>query len=216
MCFSATASFASAALTAAIGALTLTRVRSPREAPLAATPLLFAVQQGLEGFIWLGLPAASGPAASSGLVLGFLLFAQAFWPTYAPLAAYLVETDRRRRRLIAPFLMLGPAISLYLAWRLLQSHPTASAVGGHIVYATAQPPSTAPPLAYLSVVSLPLLLSSRPTLAAFGALVLAGCVVAWHAYWQAFQSVWCYFAAAGSAMLLAHFQVARRRAQALA
>ena len=45
MCFSASASFVTAGITGAIGIVALTRVKGPREVPLAATPLLFAFQQ---------------------------------------------------------------------------------------------------------------------------------------------------------------------------
>ena len=57
MCFSASASFVTAAITGAIGIVTLTRVNEPRELPFAATPLLFALQQAVEGLLWLNLPA---------------------------------------------------------------------------------------------------------------------------------------------------------------
>lgn len=55
MCYSATASFASAAVIGAVGAATLTQVRRRREIPFAALPLLFAVHQATEGLVWLGL-----------------------------------------------------------------------------------------------------------------------------------------------------------------
>jgi hypothetical protein len=60
MCFSAAASFVTAGVTGAIGAVALTRVNEPRELPLAATPILFALQQSIEGLLWLNLPIAPG------------------------------------------------------------------------------------------------------------------------------------------------------------
>ena len=53
MCFSATASFSAGALLLGIGVLTLRLASRPREWPIAAIPLLFAVQQLSEGVIWL-------------------------------------------------------------------------------------------------------------------------------------------------------------------
>ena len=48
MCFSAQASFVTAAITGAIGIVSLTRVNEPRELPFASIPLLFALQPAVE------------------------------------------------------------------------------------------------------------------------------------------------------------------------
>ena len=59
MCFSATASFSAAAVLLGIGTLTLRSALASRHAyrrrelPFAAIPLLFAIQQLIEGVIWL-------------------------------------------------------------------------------------------------------------------------------------------------------------------
>ena len=56
MCFSATASFAAAALLLGIGTLTLkSALAAHRQAdlPFAAIPMLFALQQLIKGVIWL-------------------------------------------------------------------------------------------------------------------------------------------------------------------
>jgi len=57
MCFSATASFSAGAVLRGIGALTLKAARRPCEWPFAAIPLLFAIQQLIEGMIWLTFSA---------------------------------------------------------------------------------------------------------------------------------------------------------------
>jgi len=51
MCFSATASFSAGAILLGLGTLTLKSARRPRELVLAAIPLLFAIQQLIEGVI---------------------------------------------------------------------------------------------------------------------------------------------------------------------
>ena len=55
MCFSAPASFVAAAVTGAVGVAAMMRVHRREELPLAAMPLFFAVQQAIEGFLWLSL-----------------------------------------------------------------------------------------------------------------------------------------------------------------
>jgi hypothetical protein len=56
MCFSATASFTAGAVLLGVGALTLRSALTSRQRhvlPFAAIPLLFAIQQLIEGVIWL-------------------------------------------------------------------------------------------------------------------------------------------------------------------
>ena len=74
MCFSAPASFVTAGITGAIGIVALTRVGEPRELPLAAPPLLFALQQSIEGLLWLNLPLAPDGSLSTALTLLYLIF----------------------------------------------------------------------------------------------------------------------------------------------
>ena len=44
----------------------------------------------------------------------------------------------------------------------------------------------------------------------FWSPLLTGSLVAYLFYWQAFQSVWCFFAAGGSVVILGHFEHSRR------
>ena len=91
MCFSAQASFVTAAITGGIGIVALTRINEPREGPFAAAPLLFALQQAVEGLLWLNLPSAPDGSFTTVLTFLYLLLAEAFWPFYAPFAIWLIE-----------------------------------------------------------------------------------------------------------------------------
>jgi len=53
MCYSATASFVAGGGLTVVGLMTLRRTTNRAELPLAAIPLLFGVQQLVEGVIWL-------------------------------------------------------------------------------------------------------------------------------------------------------------------
>jgi len=55
------------------------------------------------------------------------------------------------------------------------------------------------------------MLSSWRTVAMPGAIVMAGCITAYILYWEAFASVWCFFAAGASVVILGHFEQSRRR-----
>lgn len=212
VCFSATASFATAALTGTAGVAAVALVRDPRDLPLAAMPLFFAAQQAVEGFLWLGLAQTLPSPATPALTHAFLVFAQVFWPVWAPVAALAIEPSPARRRAILACLALGAAIAAYLAWDIAGREHTAAIVGGHIVYtgnyARAEPIG----LAYLAATALPLLLSSRRAAVLLGVIILIGSAVAYDFYREAIVSVWCFFAAAASAVIVSHFERARRRA----
>lgn len=211
MCFSATASFVTAGAAGVIGVVCLARAAGPRELPLAAIPALFALQQAIEGLLWLTPPVAPGGAASTGLPLAFLLIAQVFWPVYAPTVALLVETVPWRRGAIALCLAAGSAVALSLLWTILSGPHTAAVIDHHVVYDTGLQPSVTLGLGYLSATGVSLLLSSRPTVMLLGALVLVGSATAFTFYWDAFTSVWCFFAAAASLVILGHFEWSHRR-----
>jgi Family of unknown function (DUF6629) len=215
MCFSAPASFVTAGITGAIGVVALTRVTGPREIPFAATPLLFAFQQCVEGSLWLSLQAPDGSLAALLTVL-YLFFAEAFWPLYAPFAVWLIERNEARRHLMMVCLGVGAGVGGYLLWRILGHPHLATISGGHIVYVTEHGHSGAVGAAYLTATGLPLLLSSQRSVVVLGAIVLAGLVVAYAFYWESFTSVWCYFAAAASVAILCHFEWSRRSRERIA
>lgn len=205
MCFSAPASFAAAAVTGALGLASIAKADGPRELPLAAMPLLFSLQQAVEGLLWLMLPVAPSGGEASALTLVFLIYAKVFWPVYAPVAVALVETDGWRRALMWAIAAAGAMVGAYFLPQVLaESHP-AAILGGHIVY---EGPSGVPPwimIGYFLATCIVLVASSSPSIRTLGALVTAGAAITYAFYWQAFTSVWCFFAAAASIVLYHHF-----------
>ena len=53
MCFSATASFTAGVPLLLIGVITISRVRNRKDLLYALIPMLFAIQQLIEGALWL-------------------------------------------------------------------------------------------------------------------------------------------------------------------
>ena len=211
MCFSAAASFVTAGVTGAIGISSLSRTNGPRELLLAATPIVFAIQQIVEGLLWLNLPLAPDGLISTGLTFLFLIFAEVFWPVYAPITVFLIEPSESRRRLMLVCLAVGVGVSAYMLWWIVTRPHGAVILDGHIVYVTEDRHSDVFALAYLSATTLPLMLSSQRTVIALGAIILVGSTIAYAFYWEAFVSVWCFFAAAASVVVLCHFEWSRRR-----
>lgn len=217
MCFNAAASLAATAvlIPAGLHTLSLAWRGGRRFLPLAAFPLLFGVQQGLEGVLWLGLGdpltqiiGTPPPASVPLMALGFLSFAFVLWPTLVPLAAYTIETRPARRRLFALLALLGAFGGLFIYLPLL-IHPDWLTVGileGSIRYdpKILFPTLLSKPLGrglYAMVVLVPLLASSEKLLRRFGLLVLVSVLLSGIAYGYAFISVWCFFAALLSAWL---------------
>jgi hypothetical protein len=212
MCFSATASFSLAATTGAVGLATVSQVRHPRELPVAVVPLLFATQQAVEGVLWLRLSGNGDAGGIAGLSLVFLIFAQVLWPAYSPLAVLRIEPDRRRRRALYAVAMSGAVLSAYLLAGLLAEPPLAVIRNHSIAYSGDPAPWSLWQMPYLLCTGAPLLLSSHGAIRIFGAVILAGFLVSAYAYAATYVSVWCFFAAAGSAILYFHFRQAAARA----
>jgi hypothetical protein len=211
MCFSATASFVTAGLTGTAGIVALTRLTTWREIPLATVPIFFAIQQSIEGSLWLVLPSDPQGPVAAGLTLAFLLFAEVVWPIFAPFAVWLIEPRPWRRWPMLACVATGVAVGLYLLWWILTHTHASTIIYNHIDYVTEARHSDAIGVAYLVATCLPMVFSSRRTLIVLGVIVLTGSVTAHIFYWEAFTSVWCFFAAAASIVILGHFEHSRRR-----
>ena len=95
MCMSAEASFIAAAILVPTGALTMKRAYSTdrRYFAIAALPLLFGLQQAMEGMVWLGNGNATQVARYS---LAYMFFSWMVWPIWVPFSVYFIETERRK------------------------------------------------------------------------------------------------------------------------
>jgi hypothetical protein len=207
MCFSATASFSAAAVIGGIGIATLraaAAVPDRRILALAAFPLLFALQQVVEGLLWLDLARPEPGALRGVLIHAFQGYAEVFWPTFAPLAALLIEPERRRKIAIAFCLAIGVALSIYLL-SVMIAHPYAASAGaGHIVYRNGFPYPAGIEVLYVVATTLSLLISSHRRVQLMALVILIGFGVAYVSFHHAYISVWCFFAAVASVLVYWH------------
>ena len=136
MCFSATASFSAGALLLGIGTLTLRSARAtrqPRALLFAAIPMLFAIQQLIEGVIWLTFTDEL-PRLNAVMTHAYSFFSHVLWPVVVPLAVVLMEPNRWRRLALIAFVVAGAAVGAYLLY-VLMAYPTVSRpTGQHIEY----------------------------------------------------------------------------------
>ena len=205
MCFSAAASFSVAALTGLTGVAAIRQVATPRELPLAATPLLFAFQQIAEGLLWLRLTDPDPGFSTVPLSFTFLLFAEVIWPAYTGVAVLLIEPAPRRRYALKGIIAIGLVLAGELLRELLADLPMAEVSGRSIAYGRYAAPLSLDHIPYLAATMLPLLISSHGAIRIFGILMSAGFLVSAYVYTETFVSVWCFFAAAASIMLYLYF-----------
>ena len=210
MCFSATASFSAAALLLGIGTLALKSASRPRELPFAAIPLLFAVQQLVEGVIWLTF-SREVPLLNSVMTHVYSFFSHVLWPIYVPLAVLLLEPTGWRRRTLVAFAAVGVAVGAYLLYVLLAFPVVSRPICEHIEYVSPHFLAAVTMALYLVSTALSPLLSTHRMVQVFGVLALLsfGAAYAFYASW--FISVWCFFAALLSAVIYLHFALRGRQ-----
>src|SRR6202451_746591 len=118
MCFSATANFVGSTALAGVGVVTLTKVKHRRELLFASLPILFAIHQFIEGFVWLGLDGVLSPTVTHDMGAAFMLYAQGLLPFLLPLSVLLFEPTAKSRRRMLPFVVIGDGTTLYMLWAL--------------------------------------------------------------------------------------------------
>jgi hypothetical protein len=205
MCFSATANFVGSGVLGAVGVVTLTKVRHRRELLFAALPILFAVHQFIEGFVWLGLDGVLSPTVAHDMGAAFMLYAQGLLPFLLPLSVLLFEPNAKSRRRMLPFLVLGGATTLYILWALTAFPLQLYVRGNSIVYINQATNNTAVAFLYVIATCGSLFFSKIKMMVIFGAANLAILLVVMEVKRYAFTSLWCAYAAVASVIILAYF-----------
>lgn len=213
MCFSAQASFTAGAALLIVGAATVRRARACSEVPYAWIPVLFGIQQLLEGALWLTFPDRA-PQLNTVLTHAYSFFSHVLWPIYVPLAALALETVPWRRRVLAAIAVAGSAVGLYLLATLFTLPVVATVKGQHIAYESPHFYALATMSLYLLGTCASLMFSSHARVVVFGLAAFASAVAAYAFYATWFISVWCFFAGALSVIVFLYFTDARRTAQA--
>ena len=209
MCFSVEADVTAGLLLLPIGIATLREVRRARELPFASLPLLFALHQLVEALVWAGADGDVSSGVQHAAAVAYLIFALPVLPILVPLAVLMLEPHGLRQR-VAPFVVLGAAVSAYFTFALL-SAPVRVTVHAHALeYHTGLHNGDLWAVVYVLAVIGPSLMSGYRTLVAFGILNLVGLSVITVAYVEAFPSLWCIFAGCTSVLIWLHMFRRRR------
>jgi hypothetical protein len=205
MCFSAAANFVGSGALATVGVITLTKVKHRRELLFAALPILFAIHQFIEGFVWLGLDGMLSPTVTHNMGAAFMLYAQGLLPFLLPLSVLLFEADAKSRRRMQPFLVIGTLTTLYILWALT-AYPTQVFVKRNsIVYINQATNNITVAIFYIIATCGSLLFSKVKDMVIFGLANLAILLIVMAVKRYAFTSLWCAYAAIASVIILAYF-----------
>jgi Family of unknown function (DUF6629) len=205
MCFSATANFVGSGVLGAVGVATFTKVKHRRELLFAALPLLFAIHQFTEGFVWLGLDGVLSPEVAHDMGAAFMLYAQGLLPFLLPLGVLLFEPNATSRRRMLPFLVLGSAVALYILWALTAFPLQVYVRENSIVYINQATNNMAVAVLYVIATCGALFFSKIRMMVILGLANLAILLVVMVVKRYAFTSVWCAYAAVASVIILAYF-----------
>lgn len=210
MCFSVQADVAAGAVLLPMAVVSLREVRHVRELAFASLPLLFALHQLIEAVVWARFDghSVSGPLWHAA-VSAYVGYAMVVLPTLFPLSVLLLEPRADRLR-VAPFVVLGLAMSVVFAVEVFSAPVTVVAHPHALEYATGLRHGDLLSVGYVVAVIGPALFSGYRSVVAFGLVNLVGLVVVAAVYLDAFASLWCVYAAITSALVVLHM-IRRRR-----
>lgn len=204
MCFSAPASFTASAGLLVIGIITITQARTLPLKVLAGIPLIFAFQQFSEGLLWCSLSGAAYSGWKNAAMYIFLVFAQVVWPVYVPFTILLFETHPGRKKILYFLLGVGILTSVYLGYCLVSWNVEAVVEYHHIRYDMDFPLANRwfSGIPYLLAAVVSPFISSLKRLRVLGLALLTSYLVTRILYQDYLISIWCYFAAVLSVIIL--------------
>lgn len=214
MCFSASASFIAGTALLGVGGATIRLTQRKAELPFATIPLLFGLQQIIEGMIWLSFHEQS-PLPVKTLTLIYSLFSHVVWPMFVPFAVGLLETVPWRKKALVACQVAGTVVGLYLLYFIFQFPVTAHVLGQHIVYESPHFYINEVMILYLIATCASSFVSRHRNIRLFGALSLGSFAIAYAIHAETTVSVWCFFAAALSIVVYAYFWKERSIARVL-
>ncbi len=190
--------------------MTVKSVRGPRELPLAAIPLLFSIQQLIEGVVWLTF-RYEAPLLNTTMTHAYSFFSHVLWPVYVPVAVLLVEPPGWPRTTLWGFSAAGAGVAAYLMYMLVAFPVVSRVTGQHVEYVSPHFFAATVMSVYLLSTAVSPMVSTHRWIKIFGVLALASFGAAYYFYARWFISVWCLFAAILSLVLCAHLLNHARR-----
>jgi hypothetical protein len=207
VCFSAGADVVGGVVIGAIGIDVLRHIDGRRDyVALAALPLLLAVHQLDEAFVWWGLQGHVSAALGRVATWIYLTIAFVVLPMYVPIAILVLEPKGRRRLTMVPFVVLGLAVSGVLLAAMIRGPVTATLGSHYIAYGTDLRAGGTVVLLYVVATCGSLIFSYVREIARFGVVNLIAVAVLARLTIDGFASLWCSWAAISSAAFAIHLR----------
>jgi hypothetical protein len=203
MCFSATASFTSWAILIVAWVFTLKQVKSKSSLAFASIPLLFGIQQFIEGLVWLSFWSLIFHLT---VTYAFVFVAYVFWPIYVPISIWLIEKDPERKKMLWLISAIWALVGIYLFVRILIWPVVSTIISNSICY---QVPVIFPLpsfILYLVATCWWSIISSSKKIRVFWTATLFSFFIAHIFYPETLFSVWCFFSAALSLLIYIHMK----------
>jgi len=196
MCFSANASFGAGIVLSVIGVVSIKKVQHPSHILFASIPLLFAVQQITEGFLWVTLPNPAYSLVQQLLTYIFLFFAQVLWPVWVPISILLLEKEYKRIKAQKVLVGVGVMVSLYFIFCLFWYPVNAKIIGLHVWYKQdySNTMGIIVGALYALATIAPQFFSHIKRMWMFGVSILISYIISAIFYEHFVVSVWCFFA----------------------
>ena len=205
MCFSAGASFGASAIVAVAGVVSIKKIKTKRQIMFASIPILFSMQQLSEGFVWLTFTHREYLQWQNIPVMIFLFLAQVLWPVWVPLSMLLVEKEGRRRIalkiLACVSLVLAPLQAYRLFFYPFDAQPTLNHIHYSLDFSIPHYGFILNIFYFLATIVPPFLATSK-RIRMLGILNLASFIVTVIFFGKDVISVWCFFAAFLSLMVI--------------
>jgi hypothetical protein len=188
-----------------VGVLTLRKVSTPNEVVFALLPLLFALHQFTEGFVWLGIGGYIELRAFHIATGIFIYYAQGLLPFLVPLAVWLIEKEGPRKKILAVLSFLGFGLAVYTMYGLSIVPSSVTVVDNALFYNNPWTANYYDAGIYILTTCGALMLSSSISIQLFGLLNFIGLTAIFFFRPYGFTSLWCLYAASISGLLYFHF-----------
>ena len=211
MCFSPVGDLLGGTVVVAIG-IDASRHVLGREAyrAIAALPIALGLHQIDETFVWWWLQGHVGGGVGRVAMWIYLLFALVALPTMAPLMVLHFTARTRRRRVVAPFVVLGVGVSAILLEAMLVGHPSVVMGAYHLSYTIGLQHGVVVIGLYIVATCGPMLVSGFRPMEVFGWTNLLAAIVLALLCASGFTSLWCFYAALASGVVALHLRLTAR------
>ena len=214
LCFTATGSFVAAGLLAVIGFLTLRETKKRSLVLFASMPFLFALQQLSEGILWITIADKQYSTINSITTYAFLVFALVIWPLWVPLSLWLPEKNILRKKLLLLFIGYGFFGSIYSIYVLfycgISSQVASSSIRYNIFFGNSFRIKY-DLFFYMISVIIPFFISSISLGNIMGTAIALSFVATYYFMNINLISVWCFFSALISVIILFIVQLEEKR-----